>query len=153
MDIWLASSLEIFLMMQRTLLNLSFGKHTYRFLLGIYLWVESLVHNVGIFSDLMDPLFGTRHFNQCLFYISLPASRTSLLHLTSAHSQPYLALFNNKKKQTKKYGPCWLFQNLLWFRNAVVLILSHSRSLLFGLNQSFIHSTNNVLISRHLTIW
>lgn len=37
--------------MLRTLLNFSFGAHTYTFLLGIYLGVESLVHEVYIFSD------------------------------------------------------------------------------------------------------
>lgn len=86
MDIWVVSGWEIFLMMQRTLLNLSFGEHKYRILLGIY-----LVHIVCIFTDLVDPLFGTRYFNRCLFSISLPASRILLLHLTSAHNQPHLA--------------------------------------------------------------
>lgn len=47
------------------MLNLSFGA----FLLGIYLGgVESLVHKVYIFSDLVDPLFGTKHF---IFYFNL----------------------------------------------------------------------------------
>lgn len=87
MGIWSASCLEIFLMMQRTLLNLSFGEHTYRFLLGIYLF-----HEVRIFSDFVDPLLGTRHFNLCLFSISLPVPWISLLHLTSTHNQPHLAL-------------------------------------------------------------
>lgn len=86
MDIWVVSGWEIFLTMQRTLLNLSFGEHTYRILLGIY-----LVHTVCIFSDLVDPLLGTRYFNRCLFSISLPASRMLLLHLTSAHNKPHLA--------------------------------------------------------------
>lgn len=54
--------------MLRTLLNLSFGAHTYTFLLGIYLGVESLVHEVYIFSDLVDPFFGTKYF---IFYFNL----------------------------------------------------------------------------------
>lgn len=68
---------EYFEVMLRSLLTLSFGEHMYKFLLFTFLGMEWLSQ---IFSDLVGPLFGTRHLNSAYFMFSPlpPRSHSSI---------------------------------------------------------------------------
>ena len=147
MDISVASSLGIFLMMlSKGIVKLTFWwtyvtdfcwEHTWE-------WNCWLIKHVCILSGLVGPLLGTWHFNQCLFYISSPCFQDLTLSFDLIQ-QTALSFVKNRIDHVCLKTFCDLEMSFI--------TLSQSRSFLFGLHQSLTHLTSKVPSLEAPQIW